>query len=59
MITVILEQAATVKRAEEKGNTPSLLSKLHFGVNFILNEANSILALSEEEGNDVSAKLKV
>ncbi|XP_039123200.1 uncharacterized protein LOC120259822 [Dioscorea cayenensis subsp. rotundata] len=51
-------QAATVKRAEEKGNSPSLLSKLHLGVNFILHEANSVLALSEEEGNDVSAKFK-
>ncbi|KAJ0989210.1 hypothetical protein J5N97_007566 [Dioscorea zingiberensis] len=51
-------QAVAAKRAEEKSSSPSLLSKLHLGVNLILSEANSILRSTEEEGNDVSAKLK-
>ncbi|XP_010556378.1 PREDICTED: BRO1 domain-containing protein BROX [Tarenaya hassleriana] len=41
-------QAVTVKRAEEKGTSGSLLAKLHYGVTQLAGEANALLLLSGE-----------
>ncbi|KAL3510852.1 hypothetical protein ACH5RR_030253 [Cinchona calisaya] len=50
-------QAVTARRAEEKGNTQSLLAKLHYGVRDFLDEALGILHSAIKECKDISSQL--
>ncbi|XP_047341477.1 BRO1 domain-containing protein BROX [Impatiens glandulifera] len=56
LICLAEAQAVTIKKAEEKGNTASLLSKLHYGVVQFLDEAMIILQSYIKENKDISAR---
>ncbi|XP_063940528.1 uncharacterized protein LOC135149260 [Daucus carota subsp. sativus] len=47
-------QAVTIRKAEEKGNTESLLAKLHYGIVQMLDEAIIILHRANKDRKDVS-----
>ncbi|ONK66660.1 uncharacterized protein A4U43_C06F10660 [Asparagus officinalis] len=51
-------QAVTIKRAEEKENSPLLLSKLHYGISQILDEATCIMNAKPGELRHLSAAVK-
>ncbi|KAG0558944.1 hypothetical protein KC19_10G066200 [Ceratodon purpureus] len=51
-------QAVTVKKAEEKAASGSLLAKLHYGVVQFLDEAELFMKESCADLNDISGKLK-
>lgn len=46
-------------KSEEKGNTQSLLAKLHYGVVQLLDEATVILHSVTEDRKDISARFVV
>ncbi|CAI9096271.1 OLC1v1032372C1 [Oldenlandia corymbosa var. corymbosa] len=50
-------QAATARKAEEKGNSVSLLAKLHCGVRDLLDEASGILHSAKKECKNISSHL--
>jgi hypothetical protein len=54
-----LVQAVTIRKAEEKATSGSLLAKLHYGVVQFLEEAALLLRTSTADWNDVSDKLRV
>lgn len=60
-IDVLLEvlQAVTIRRAEEKGTSISLLAKLHHGVAEFLDEAAVILYAAIGECKDISSRFVV
>ncbi|KAK1386925.1 BRO1 domain-containing protein [Heracleum sosnowskyi] len=47
-------QAVTIRKAEEKGNTTSLLAKLHYGIVQMLDEAMIILHKANKDRKDIS-----
>ncbi|XP_059655545.1 uncharacterized protein LOC132302651 [Cornus florida] len=49
-------QAVTIRKAEEKGNSGGLLSKLHCGITQLLDEATGMLHSVTEARKDVSAR---
>ncbi|PSR91195.1 BRO1 domain-containing protein [Actinidia chinensis var. chinensis] len=57
LICLAEAQAVTIRKAEEKGNTGGLLSKLHYGVAQLLDEATVILHSATKECKDFSARL--
>lgn len=54
-----ISQAVTVRRAEEKGTSISLLAKLHHGVSEFLDEAAVILYAAIGECKDISSRFVV
>ncbi|KAK4263759.1 hypothetical protein QN277_029134 [Acacia crassicarpa] len=50
-------QAVTTRKAEENGNSPSLLAKLHHGVAQFLEEATGVLETCIREGKDIAPNL--
>lgn len=54
-----IEQAVAIKRAEEKGSSPALLSKLNYGIMQILDEATSVITVKPGELNNLSMAVKV
>jgi hypothetical protein len=56
---VVVCQAVTVRRAEEKATSGGLLAKLHYGVVQFLEEAATLLRAHIGDWNDVSDKLRV
>ncbi|KAE9605672.1 hypothetical protein Lal_00024814 [Lupinus albus] len=57
LICLAEAQAAAVRRAEEKGTSPSLLAKLHHGVALFLEEAMEILSTVVKQYKDISSRL--
>lgn len=53
------EQAVTVRKAEEKGASGSLLAKLHYGVVQFLEDAVLLLRTQIGDWNDISEKFRV
>lgn len=49
-----LLQAVTIRKAEEKGNTTSLLAKLHYGIVQMLDEAMIIIHKANKDRKDIS-----
>lgn len=49
-----LPQAVTIRKAEAKGIAGSLLSKLHYGIVQMLDEASSILHSANKDKKDIS-----
>uniref|UniRef100_A0A5B7ASP1 BRO1 domain-containing protein n=1 Tax=Davidia involucrata TaxID=16924 RepID=A0A5B7ASP1_DAVIN len=56
LICLAEAQAITVRKAEEKGNTGSLLAKLHYGITQLLDEATVILHSATKECKDLSVR---
>ncbi|XP_057481873.1 uncharacterized protein LOC130768774 isoform X2 [Actinidia eriantha] len=56
LICLAEAQAATIRKAEVKGNTGGLLSKLHYGVAQLLDEATVILHSATKECKDISTR---
>eukprot|EP01018_Ginkgo_biloba_P025635 Gb_25621 [translate_table: standard] len=52
-------QAVTVRKAETKATSGSLLAKLHYGVAQFLDEASSLLQASLGDWNDISDRFRV
>ena len=59
LIIANLLQAVTIRKAEEKGNTESLLAKLHYGIVQMLDEAIIILHRANKDRKDVSTSFLV
>ncbi|CAL0307992.1 unnamed protein product [Lupinus luteus] len=57
LICLAEAQAAAVRRAEEKGTSPSLLAKLHHGVALFLEEAIGIFSTVVKQHKDISSRL--
>ena len=58
-LTQICSQAVTIKRAEEKGTSISLLAKLHHGIADMLDEAAIVLYAAIGECKDISSRFVV
>eukprot|EP00262_Sarcandra_glabra_P007873 TRINITY_DN20962_c0_g1_i1.p1 TRINITY_DN20962_c0_g1~~TRINITY_DN20962_c0_g1_i1.p1 ORF type:complete len:391 (-),score=60.22 TRINITY_DN20962_c0_g1_i1:193-1365(-) len=56
LICLAEAQAVTIRKAEEKGSSASLLAKLHYGITELFDEATSILKSRARERNYVSAR---
>ncbi|KAL8518295.1 hypothetical protein ACS0TY_009597 [Phlomoides rotata] len=50
-------QAASARKAKEKGSTTSLLAKLHHGITLLLVEAIDTLRNTSKESTDISSRL--
>ncbi|CAL0318114.1 unnamed protein product [Lupinus luteus] len=57
LICLAEAQAAAVRRAEEKGTSPSLLAKLHHGVALFLEEAMAIFSTVVKQYKHISPRL--
>jgi hypothetical protein len=55
----MLRQAFTVRKAEEKTTSISLLAKLHYGVAQFVEEASNLLRSSVADWNDISDRFRV
>ncbi|XVE91388.1 hypothetical protein REPUB_Repub01dG0005400 [Reevesia pubescens] len=58
LICLAEAQAATIRKAEEKGTTVGLLAKLHYGITDLLGEATAILYSNTRECKDISRFLE-
>ncbi|XP_010265230.1 PREDICTED: uncharacterized protein LOC104603022 isoform X2 [Nelumbo nucifera] len=56
LICLAEAQAVTIRKAEEKGTTKSLLAKLHCGITQSLDEATDILYSTMGDCNDISMR---
>ncbi|KAK3041263.1 hypothetical protein RJ639_001365 [Escallonia herrerae] len=56
LICLAEAQSVTIRKAEEKGSTGSLLAKLHYGVVQLLDEAMVVLHSATEDCKDISGR---
>ncbi|KAK3033665.1 hypothetical protein RJ639_034544 [Escallonia herrerae] len=56
LICLAEAQSVTIRKAEEKGSTRSLLAKLHYGVVQLLDEAMVVLHSATEDCKDISGR---
>lgn len=57
LICLAEAQAVATRKAEENGNSSSLLAKLHHGVTQFLDEASGVLETSLRKGRDIAPNL--